>query len=144
MTKIPRHLLPQIPSTKLSEFVSYLRESGVKTGLAALPVVKLKPIQAHVNREKIESLKQKSDLIKKPLIVTREGYIVDGHHRWLALKENGVVKVPCLVCMCSLREIFKLSHNFDHSYVKSVYEVTTYGRLALLRETIREEISGLH
>jgi hypothetical protein len=144
MTKIPRHLLPQIPATKLPEFVSHLREAGIRSGLAALPVIKLKPIQAHVNREKIENLKQKSDLIKKPLIVTREGYIVDGHHRWIALKENSVAKVPCLVCMCSLREILELAHNFDHSYVKSVHEVTTYGRLALLRETIREEISGLH
>ena len=143
MTKIPRHLLPQIPSNKLSEFVDHLRENGVKSGVAALPVVQLKPIQAHVNRKKVESLKVKDDLIKKPLIVTRDGFIVDGHHRWLALRENQVSMVPCVVCFCSLKEIIELAHDFDHSYVKSVHEVTTYGRLELVREAVREEITKL-
>ena len=133
MTKIPRHLLPQIPSHKLREFVDHLADHNVKAGVAALPIVKLKPVQLHVNRKKVEQLKQQSDIIKRPLIVTRDGFIVDGHHRWLAMRENDVVKAPCLVCFCSLKEILEMAHDFDHSYVKSVHEVTTYSRSVLLK-----------
>lgn len=132
MTKIPRHLLPQIPSNKIDEFIAYLHENGILSGEVDLPTKQLKPIQAHINRGKVESIKNDPSTLKKRILVTKEGYIFDGHHRWVAAGELDHNTMPSIVCFGSLKKLLKLAHAFDHSYVKSVYEVTTYGRLALL------------
>lgn len=124
---IPRHLLPQIPSDKLDEFSDFLRGHGVRTKMHRLPIEQLKPIQKHINREKVESLKDNPIKLKNPLIVSQGGYVVDGHHRWVAEKELGEYSsVNCLHCFCTVRELVELAHQFDGSFTKSVYESTTY------------------
>lgn len=140
MSEIPRHLLPQIPFDKLPKFAKFMKKNGVRIGVVALPTDQLKPIQKSVNRNKIDSLKMDKKLIRKPLLVTEDGFIVDGHHRWIALKENGVEMVPCVVCFCGLHKMLKLSHLFDDSYTKTVHESTIYSRLM---KVIKEEIKFL-
>jgi hypothetical protein len=124
---IPRHLLPQIPKEKLPEFVRYLDKEGIRVQKEDVPAKKLLPIQKHVNKEKVKSIIQDKDkALKIPLIVTSDGYLVDGHHRWLAALVLQKETVNCLICECSLKDFLRIAHDFDHSYVKSVHEVTTY------------------
>jgi len=120
---LPRHKLPQIPSDKLDEFVNFLRENGINAALRRLPIIKLKPIQQHVNRSKVEALKEKQDALSIPLIVSETGYILDGHHRWIARKElNPDESVNTIWCECPLRKLIELGHAFEPSFTKTVHE----------------------
>lgn len=129
---IPRHLLPQIPKEKYAEFVDFVRSTGTPMSAKLIQVSDLKPIQAHVNTSKIDKIKQDKSPLKIPLIVSDDGFILDGHHRWIAAKElNPNGKILCIVVSCNLKDLIKLGHDFDGSFIKTVYEVTTYGKQAL-------------
>jgi hypothetical protein len=124
---IPREQLPQIPKDKFDEFGKFLEDNGVKYAYARVPVKNLKPIQAQVNREKVEAMKKEPETETIPIIISREGLILDGHHRFLAQKEkNPNAKAFCLVAACSIKDLVKLGHKFEHSFTKSVQEATTY------------------
>lgn len=129
MTEIPRHLLPQIPTKELPDFRIYLRAKKVQTTKMPKLVGSLKPIQKSVNQDKINNLISKPYTIDaSPIITTSDDYIVDGHHRWVAAGKLGHENIECIVCSCPLKQFLKLAHDFPTSYVKSVHELTTYGR----------------
>jgi hypothetical protein len=129
MTEIPRHLLPQIPTKELPDFRIYLRAKNVQTTQMPKSVGALKPIQKSVNQDKIDNLISKPYTIHaEPIITTSDGYIVDGHHRWVAADQLEHENIECIVCSCPLKQFLKLAHDFPTSYVKSVHELTTYGR----------------
>jgi hypothetical protein len=137
MSGIPRDLMPQIPKESLPDFLRYVHKHGVKVSRKDLSVNKLLPVQKYVNREKVNKFKDDIDeqgLTLAPIVVTSQGFIVDGHHRWLAVKELGHEDIDCIVCDCPLLKFLKLSHGFGDTYTKSVHELTTYGRWALIVE----------
>lgn len=136
MTQIPRHLLPQIPKDKIQEFQKFLESKGIKSRRTRMPVTWFLPIQKHVNQEKVDSLMNEPDKISvSPNIATSEGYLVDGHHRWVAARKLKMEDLDSVVCDCNLKDFLKVAHQFDHTYVKSVHELTTYGRLGLVMES---------
>jgi hypothetical protein len=127
--KISRHLLPQIPSEKLGEFVAYLERNGVEHEVCHKPVSGLRAIQKHVNREKVDSLKNDTAALKKPIVISKGGWILDGHHRWIALKElDSNAEIPCILCLCDINKLIALGHKFEHSFRVSVEESTIYSR----------------
>lgn len=127
---IPRHYLPQIPSDRLEDFREFLNGQGIRVKLVRLPIDTLKPIQKHINRAKVEALKDDPIKLKNPLIVSKGGYVLDGHHRWVAEKELGEQdKIMCLQCHCSVRELVEMGHQFDGSFTRTVYEVYTHQKI---------------
>ena len=137
MTGLPRHLMPQIPKNKIKEFRQYLDKQGIESAIVRKPLDWFTPVQKHVNQEKVNNLVENpKKVVDAPLIATTDGFLVDGHHRWIAAKKLGLNELVTVVCECDLREFLKKAHDFDHSYVKSVHELTTYGRLALLSESM--------
>jgi hypothetical protein len=95
--------------------------------LLFVPVKFLKPIQSEVNRKKIENFKQNPDKLANPIIVSKGGYILDGHHRFLAAKElDPNTRIPALVARCGIKQLIELGHEFDGSFTRTVYESTTY------------------
>jgi hypothetical protein len=70
-------------------FVAHLRTLGI--GLLkdreAVPSAKLKASQAEMNAVQVGQLMQRPELIErdqKPIFISRDNYILDGHHRWAA------------------------------------------------------------
>lgn len=120
---LPRHKLPQIPSDRFNEFADFLRENGVDVKHKRLPIIQLRPIQQHVNRQKVEGMKKNQEALSIPIIVSRKMYILDGHHRWVSRKEldeNGYA--ICLWCDCPIRDLVELGHEFEYSFTKTVHE----------------------
>lgn len=126
---IPRHLLPQIPSDQYEEFKEFVVGNGVPMKLMFVPVSKLKPIQSEVKREKVDNFKANPDKLANPIIINKDGLILDGHHRFLAAKElDPNAKLPCFVAFCDLKRLIELGHEFEGSFTRTVDESTIYGR----------------
>lgn len=134
---IPRHLLPQIPKDQYKEFVEFMDDKGIKVKALLLPVKALKPIQAHVNRKKVDKLKKDKSALDTPIIISKGGFILDGHHRWLAQTElDGNGRIACIAVFVPLKDLIRLGHAFDGSFTRTVYEVTRYGKKILENQSL--------
>jgi len=87
---IPREEMPQIKSSDMTEFVQWLKTNkGVDSKTVAMTVDDLKPSQSKINVDKVKGMLAKKSIDElsnsKPVLVTEDDYLVDGHHRWFAL-----------------------------------------------------------
>lgn len=92
----PRHCLPQI--TDWDGFVKAVEEAGGKIEDDLIDPDMLEPTQSNFNQEKVDRIVASKDL-GKPVVVSSDAFVLDGHHRWLAAKELDV-RLP--VCVVSL------------------------------------------
>lgn len=86
---IDRRNMPQIQEADLPAFEEFLKKNKVKFSKTKVKGKDLKPIQKKINVEQVLSLaKKNSPKLKKPILITKkDNYIIDGHHRWLAVLE---------------------------------------------------------
>lgn len=86
---LPRHEMPQISRQHFDDYFAYLGKHGAKVHRAAVRAGDLKPIQGEINQKMVRSI---MGLGKggfgKPVIVSADDFILDGHHRWLALLQT--------------------------------------------------------
>lgn len=107
---IPRKMMPQVDPENKEKWLADTRKQGVKVTEGETDPAKLKPIQSEISAAKvggimgaIESGKMDLDSGKLAdrIIISKDGYVVDGHHRWAAaafvsLNTEGGVKIPTL------------------------------------------------
>ena len=116
---LSREKLPQIPRAQIPAFAHYCKRNGVEFKIENVPVMKLKPIQRHLNKNKVHRMV--GGKVETPLMISQEGYIVDGHHRWAAeAVKNRNSTIPCVRFMCPVTDLVALGHTFEGSFTKSV------------------------
>jgi hypothetical protein len=109
---IPRNLMPQIYD--VSQFAKIIKSKyGVKSGIKKVAVAELRPSQNEISSERvsgvINAIKDGS-LDKNPMVVSQDGYVVDGHHRWAAYKKHKpTAKLPVLVIDLPIKEALGLA-----------------------------------
>lgn len=78
---ISRSMMPQLGSDQ-DRFIQHLHQQGLKTSKEKVLPRELKATQSEFSPKIVQSLIDREPKLK-PAIASREGYIVDGHHRWL-------------------------------------------------------------
>lgn len=82
---IPRRNMPQIKTKHLDKFKDWVKDQGFNTKKDSIPAKDLKPTQKDFNTKKVfEILNNDSQKLKKTILVSKDNYIIDGHHKWLA------------------------------------------------------------
>jgi hypothetical protein len=120
---IPRHHLPQIPANQRERFCEYLLGHDVKTKRAKIAISSLRPIQQAVKADKVEFFKDHPEKLAEPLVISKEGFILDGHHRYIAQKQlDPAAKMNCIVCNCNIKTLIDLGLQFDGAEVKTMTE----------------------
>ena len=86
---VPRAEMPQIKAGDRSALVQFLRARGVDYAAeAAVPAEDLKPTQAEFSPAKVAQAKGFTDT-NRSILVSSDGYVLDGHHQWLAKLDDG-------------------------------------------------------
>lgn len=88
---IARAQMPQISDDVMDRLVGYLELLKINISYNRQNVYALKPTQAEIHSDKAIGMywKYRKGLfpnIQSPIMVSLDGYIIDGHHRWAALK----------------------------------------------------------
>ena len=114
---IPRNLMPQINNKHLEAYSKKLMVVNIDSVLPSqtdrVPGMVDKTLSAFKRGEK--------DLMDKPMVVDRDMNIVNGHHRYDALKQMGMSKVPVLKVEATLPELIdNFSHSTSNRTVKEV------------------------
>lgn len=113
---IPRQEMPQIKSTKVRDFLEGLKGKGIKTEHGEEEVGRLRATQSGVHASKVLDL-MKPELmehLQKPVLVSNDGYILDGHHRWAALRAmNPKHKIGTVKVDLPMHELLRHAHSYQ-------------------------------
>ena len=84
---ISRDKMPQVHESNLPDFLIHFGDK-VPVKRMKRQLSKIKPTQGEINEEKVLSMSEKNKWKKATYIVSMDGYLLDGHHKWAAGLEN--------------------------------------------------------
>ena len=93
-----RDIMPQLPN--IPSFLSFLDKKGIPHKKETLRTYNLKSTQSEFDMDKVQAMMYANDT--KPIVVSNDGYVLDGHHRWMANDKLGkdvegyVIDLPIL------------------------------------------------
>lgn len=121
---ISRDQMPQIVSADVPEFIEFLKKRGVKVSKETVRVGSLKPTQYEYDMDKVEKMKSAPDsVLKKIIMASKDNHILDGHHRYSALKEkNPSERLPIWKIDVPIKDLIKLSFEFPKTFKKAIHE----------------------
>jgi hypothetical protein len=113
---IPRKKMPQFDKLQTKLFLNYLKKNQIKCVKKKIDVRLLIPTQNQLNALAIESLKKKYKkgtlkINNQTIIVSKNNYIIDGHHRWGTLRS----------CLEDISQCVNNGHKFNSKI--SVYQI---------------------
>jgi len=140
---IPRDEMPQIDSEHIEPFLDYLKEIGCNTSEVQKEAHELKPSQAELDPAKADKIWSDGGTFKNPIFTSKDGYVLDGHHRWLAALRNAdKEKMNCIELDLDAREAIEKMHEFEHTKVRGIDDKLIESLDRLLREDA-EKLSSL-
>lgn len=74
--------MPQI--IEFESFLTDLTHNRVKISLGQRETKELTPTQKNFNEGKVNAIIESGGAGLKPIIISKDGFVIDGHHRWLA------------------------------------------------------------
>lgn len=90
LDEIKRKDMPQVAGKDLEEMLAIFAENDINYRTANIVVTELRPTQEDYKPDKVKEMVAKlksGEMDLHPIVVSNDGYIMDGHHRWLAAKE---------------------------------------------------------
>jgi hypothetical protein len=123
---IPRRNMPQIKKKHFDKFIEFLKDDGVDVKEVRVSPLKLKPTQNEFNMGKVQLMMgPDKDKLKKPLLISSDNYILDGHHKWLAnLNLDEKKPVKCIKVDLNARDFFAKAKEFDKVRYKDINDNT--------------------
>ncbi len=122
---VSRSKMPQVASKDYPALFMYLEKNNVKLSNKMMKASDLKPIQGEFSVPGIIKSINKSLLTDKlkPLIMSSDGFIIDGHHRWLSvINTKPKTKIPVIKASIKVRPLLALVSKFPLTTFKSIYE----------------------
>lgn len=112
---IPREKMPQIPSDKVQDFITFANAHGTYCVKESRIAEDLSPTQSRFRQERVDSIPHEK-LESEPIIVSQDSYILDGTHRWVkAWQCNPKHSVLTLRVDLPLQEALALMRSFPGS-----------------------------
>ena len=125
---IPRNKMPQIKSDDVLEFLEWLSDFDIDYNKTKISVNKLKPIQKDFNAEKILSMSNKNITFDKPVLISRDNYVLDGNHRFLSIYyKNSNNTITVFLINKDMSDILKLANKFPKTTYKNINEENKNG-----------------
>ncbi|PHS22175.1 MAG: hypothetical protein COA84_13425 [Robiginitomaculum sp.] len=111
---ILRKDMPQVSDANMPEYFVYLKSKGAKIVNKKMSAKTLKHTQKNFNTAGVKRMLQgfKKVGLKKPVIVSQDNFIIDGHHRWLAAKHLDKDVNAVHITNMKVRELLKITKAF--------------------------------
>ena len=126
---VPRSEMPQIKSTDMDDFRRWLEEQNIDSTEEQISVKNLKPIQGEINVLKVRGMLEAKSIeelsTSKPILITSDNFLIDGHHRWFALRVDNQErnKITAIRAHMPVTEFLELARDYPKvSYKSSVEE----------------------
>jgi|GEM_PF-2899861 len=122
---VPRDDMPQIRSDLVPEFLRWLTAQRVPHRRTRVQVDKIKATQREIDIDKVASMvasaPEKS--LAKPVIISKDFYLLDGHHRWLALvNKDPAYKIEAVQVGIPIWKLLAYAREFPQASYKQMGE----------------------
>jgi len=122
--RLSRHDLPQIKSTDVSEFLKWLESQDIATEPDMVDPKSLTPVQREINLDKTAGMVAKKGLeslaTDKPVMVSGDDYIIDGHHRWYALIDSDYPEISVVRIGLGVQELISTMKDWKKTSFKDI------------------------
>lgn len=121
---VSRDKMPQINSKDVGEFIKYLKDKGIEASSSLIDVSKIGMTQKDINVDKVKDLLgvEKSNLAK-PVIISKDNYILDGHHRVVALYNvDKNFKLKTIKIDLGIKDLLNVAREFPKASFKGITE----------------------
>ena len=118
---IPRDKMPQVKSKDYDELIAFLKKRNIRMAKKKIKANQLKATQSNFNTDKIVQAvdKYKTLATAKPIIVSSDGYVIDGHHRWLgAVNVGGDISI--MQASVKAKELLDAINDFPKTFNKTI------------------------
>jgi hypothetical protein len=112
---IPREDMPQIEGEDVRAFLDSLIHAGIRVQAGCRAVGSLRATQNELNAAKIKALmvKTPAELGEYPILISKDGYILDGHHRWAGLyAQDPALTIPVYFIHLDILELLRRAHAY--------------------------------
>jgi ParB-like chromosome segregation protein Spo0J len=115
--------MPQIDRKHVKDFISYLNKRDIGVTKKKVDPEKLKATQHQFHKAKVQSLIdyiESGNYDNKRIIVSKDNYVMDGHHRWLA-HNNTDKDINIYQVNVNAKDLLDLMHEYPKSYTEKLY-----------------------
>lgn len=126
---IERHNMPQIEAKNVPIFLEWLMiQTSKPWKKEAVRVGSLLPTQKEYNPEKVKNMMNAPDeVLTKPIIVSSDNYILDGHHRYSAmLEKNPFINFEIFRVDLDIKELLEYADRFPLTFKKGLNEKISF------------------
>lgn len=123
---VPRAQMPQVDAAHRGALVNYLKGQGITSEQAEVPANSLKPTQAEFSEAKVRKASKRTGG-DRAILVSSDGYVVDGHHQWLAKRQDGQ-PVKVLQLQAPISQLLPLVGDFPSARTAEGAQATSQGQ----------------
>lgn len=118
---ISRGNMPQVRSADYDELLAFLKSKKISMTKKTVKANTLKATQRNFNKDKIVGAAAKYSTLKdaKPIIVSKDNYIIDGHHRWLGAHNVGG-DITIYQANVKVDDLLKAVREFPKTFTKNI------------------------
>lgn len=125
---LPRIDMPQIKSTDMRDFIKFLKDERITVSNKTVSVSKLKLTQLEIDKKKVgEMLGVSSSSLDKPVLVSKDWFILDGHHRITALyNKDPKHRIRVIQVNLNIGSLLKTAKRYPKVMYKTVNEKSNF------------------
>lgn len=110
---VPREIMPQIDEVHLPALVKFALDRDVSVAFQA---VDAHALRAHQRINLTHALSMPPEVLFKPLLVSSDGYVLDGNHRWWAHVHTDLAVAPTIRIGLPFEAAVGLLFEFPETY----------------------------
>lgn len=118
---VPRRHMPQIDEKHYEDLFKYIYRNGGKITKEKVDPASLMSTQSEFSDKGVEAAMTNGKM-NKPIIISSDNYVLDGHHRWLAAKNAKIHDITAFKINRPAKEGLSLLINFPQTTFKDIHE----------------------
>jgi len=109
---ISRDNMPQIKNVK--DYVNFIERQGIRVDSSNMMVYMFRPTQINFEQEKVDRIKADvgdDTSTMTPIVVSEDGFVLDGHHRYFAAQQMDI-SIPVITVNLPINKLLKLTNEY--------------------------------
>jgi hypothetical protein len=140
---VPRDQMPQVASEHRGAMANFLSARGMDVSAGEMLPGQLKPSQADYNPGKVAKageIRMAGEDNPRRILVSNDGYVIDGHHQWLDRLQNDPHEfMPVLKIDAPAAEILKQIHEFPSAGMEKAPDISPIPGLPVSKDAAEKK-----